>query len=104
MASGYTFFWKGLPATSRRIHGVRFAIRTTLLQTLPESPVAISERLMTLRIPLAKHRYATFISTYAPTPLSDDETKDHYYAIHVNAGTSQGQAHCTWRFQCKNWL
>ena len=51
MASGYTFFWKGLPTNSQRIHGVGFAIRTKLLQTLPESPVAISERLMTLRIP-----------------------------------------------------
>jgi len=36
---------------------------------------------MTLRIPLAKHRYATFISTYAPTLPSDDETKDHYHAM-----------------------
>jgi len=32
MASGYAFFWKGLPANSRRIHGVGFAIRTKLLQ------------------------------------------------------------------------
>jgi len=75
------FFWKRLTTNSRRIHGVGFAIRTKLLQTLPESPVAISERLMTLRIPLAKHRYATFISTYAPTLPSDDETKEHYYAM-----------------------
>jgi len=65
----------------QRIHGVGFAIRTKVLQTLPESPVAISERLMNLRIPLAKHRYATFISTYAPTLPSDDETKDHCYAM-----------------------
>jgi len=36
---------------------------------------------MTLRIPLAKHRYATFISTYAPTLASNDETKGHYYAM-----------------------
>ena len=81
MGSGYTFFWKGLPATSRRIHGLGFAIRTKLLQTLPESPVAISARLMTLRILLAKHRYATFISTYAPTLPPDDETKDHYHMM-----------------------
>ena len=81
MASGYTFFWKGLPVESRCIHGVGFAIRTKLLQTLPESPAAISERLTTLRIPLAKHRHAIFISTYAPTLPSDDETKDHYYVM-----------------------
>jgi len=30
MASGYTFFWNGLPAKSRRLHGVGFAIRTKL--------------------------------------------------------------------------
>jgi len=48
-----------------------------MLRTLPESPVAILERLMTLRIPLAKYLYATFISTYAPTVPSDNETKDH---------------------------
>jgi len=81
MASGYTFLGKGLPAHSRRIHGVGFAIRTKQLQTLPESPLAISERLVTPRIPLAKHRYATFISTYAPTLLSNDETKDHCHAM-----------------------
>ena len=81
MASSYTIFWKGLPANSRRIHGVRFAIRTKLLRTLPESSAAVSERLMTLKISLAKHRHATFISTYAPTLPSDDETKDHCYAI-----------------------
>ena len=25
---GYTFFWKGLPQTERRIHGVGFAVRS----------------------------------------------------------------------------
>ena len=39
------------------------------------SPAAISERLMTLRIPLAKHRYVTFISTSAPRLPSHDETR-----------------------------
>jgi len=33
---------------------------------------------MPLRIPLAKHRYGTFISTYVPTLPSDNETKIHY--------------------------
>jgi len=31
MTSGYTFSWKGLPANSRRFHGVGFVIRTKLL-------------------------------------------------------------------------
>ena len=48
VGGGYTFFWKGLPADSPRIHGIGLAIRTSLLQRLPETPVAIDERLMTL--------------------------------------------------------
>jgi len=56
VGEGYTFFWKGLPESSRRIHGVGFAIHTSLLPRFPESPSAVSERLMTLRVPLAKGR------------------------------------------------
>jgi len=62
VGGGYTFFWKGLPADSPRIHGISLAIRTSLLQRLPETPVAIDERLMTLRIPLAKGRHMTLLS------------------------------------------
>ena len=79
MANGYTFFWKSFQRIPGEfpVSGLPFVPNCFR----PESPVAISERLMTLRIPLAKHQYATFISTYAPTLLSDDETKDHYYAM-----------------------
>ena len=79
VGGGYTFFWKGLPADSPRIHGVGLAIRTSLLQQLPETPVAIDERLMTLRIPLAKGRYMTLLSVYAPTLTSDESSKDRFY-------------------------
>ena len=98
MASGYTFFWKGLPANSRRIHGVGFAIRTKLLQTLPESPVAISECLMTLRILHRKtsichfHQHVcsnTIIWRWDLRSLLCDA------AINVNVGILQGQAYCT---------
>jgi len=53
VGEGHTFFWKGLPEASPRQHGVGFAIRTDILRQLPEAPVGINERLMTLRIPLA---------------------------------------------------
>ena len=66
VGAGYTFFWRGLPKDDQRIHGVGFAIKTTLLLKLPESPVGISERIMTLRIPLVSNRHATIISAYAP--------------------------------------
>jgi len=35
---------------------------------------------MTLRIPLAKRRYMTVVSAYAPTQTSDDTAKDNFYA------------------------
>ena len=81
VGEGYTFFWKGLPEESDRIHGVGLAIRTAVLNRLPESPVGISERLMTLRIPLASRRYATLISAYAPTLSADDNVKDAFYDL-----------------------
>ncbi len=57
---GYTFFWKGFPPCGQHLYGVGFAINNTILPSLTETPVGISERLMTFRIPLAKKRYANF--------------------------------------------
>ena len=79
IGTGYTFFWSGLPTVSRRIHGVGFAVRTALLQSNQESPIAIDERLMTLRLPLAKNRFATFVSVYYPTLDSSVDVKDYFY-------------------------
>ena len=75
----YTFFWRGLPLGSNRIHGVGFAIRNGLLNNLTNSPISVSERLMTLRIPLSKNRHATVLSCYAPTLDSDEIIKDAFY-------------------------
>ncbi|XP_077091366.1 uncharacterized protein LOC143742394 [Siphateles boraxobius] len=79
VGQGYTFFWKGLPEDTRRLHGVGFAIKSRLLLNIPESPVGISKRLMTWRIPLAKVRYATLLSAYAPTLDAEESIKDVFY-------------------------
>ena len=79
MGTCYTFFWSGLPTVVRRIHGVGFAVRTALLLSTQESPIAIDERLMTLRLPFAKNRFATFVSVYSPTLDSSDDVKDRFY-------------------------
>ena len=62
MVTVCTFFLCGLPKDVPCIHGVGFAVRTALLQNTQEYPIAIDERLMTLRLPLAKNRLATFVS------------------------------------------
>ena len=49
------------------------------MSKLSESPVGVNERLMTLRLKLAKNRFITIISAYAPTLQSDDHVKERFY-------------------------
>ena len=79
METGYTSCWIGLSEDARRIHGVGFADRNALTQSTQESPIAIDERLMTLRLPNAKNRFATFMRVYGPTLDSSDDVKDRLY-------------------------
>ncbi|CAM4548073.1 unnamed protein product [Leuciscus chuanchicus] len=78
VGAGYTFFWKGVPEGIRRNHGVGFAVKYKLLQRIPESPIGINERLITWRIPLAKERFATLISAYAPTLDAEHNIKEDF--------------------------
>ena len=80
LESGYTFFWKGKPEGVRREAGVGFAIRSSLVSHLSDLPNGISERLMSLRIPLKHNRFMTLISVYAPTLTSSQEDIDNFYA------------------------
>ncbi|XP_076061565.1 uncharacterized protein LOC143037317 [Oratosquilla oratoria] len=77
--TGYTIFWKGKAPEEPRIHGVGFAIRSQLVQQHNLAPKAISERLMTVRIPITRDRHITLISVYAPTLTSPDEDKAAFY-------------------------
>ena len=78
---GYTFFWKGLLSNEPRIHGVGFAIKTSLALQLEDSPIGVSERLMKMRLPLTDGRQATILSCYAPTLQATDEDKDSFYDL-----------------------
>lgn len=77
--SKYTFFWKGKPEEDQRIHGVGFAIKTKLVNSLNLTPVNIHERLMYIRVPLKYLNYMTIISAYAPTLDSTDDVKETFY-------------------------
>ena len=69
VGTGCTFFCSGLSKDNRRIHGVGFSARTALLSNTKESPITIDERLMILRLFLAKNHFAIFVSVYSPTPV-----------------------------------
>ena len=49
------------------------------MQSTRESPIVIDERLMTLRLPIAKSHFPTFVSVYSPTLGSSDDVKDRFY-------------------------
>ena len=76
--STHTFFWIGQTA-GRRDAGVAFAIADNIAGKLSSLPCGISERLMHLRIPLAKERFLSMINVYVPTMTYTDEEKEGFY-------------------------
>ena len=72
---GYTFFWCGKPEAEDRLHGVGFAIRTSLMKSIPSLPVGINERLMKLRLPLTKSRHLSLVPTPPPLPTPTKQRK-----------------------------
>ena len=80
-SAGYTFYWSGLPKEERRMHGVCLAIRKEIAKHLKFLPVAVNERLITLRLSTnTENRYVTIIGVYAPTMTYDDNTKETFYS------------------------
>ena len=78
--NGYTFFWSGKPESERRESGVGFAIKNSIAQDLEQEPSPISDRIMSLRIPLQKKGFVTIVSVYAPTMMNPDEKKEEFYS------------------------
>ena len=72
----YSFFWSGNP---RREAGVAFAIKKDIVTKLTEMPRPVSDRIMTMRLPLSKDNFATIISVCAPTMTNPDENKEAFY-------------------------
>ena len=75
--ANYTFFWQGLEQTERRLHGVGFAIRNSLLSSM-EAPSKGTERIISLRL-LCSSGSVNIICAYAPTLTSTPEAKDAFY-------------------------
>ena len=75
----YSFFWSGKPEGERREAGVGFAIKKDIVTKLTEMPWPVSDRIMTMRLPLSKDNFATIICVYAPTMTNPDENKEVFY-------------------------
>ena len=76
----YTFYWSDKPNGERREAGVEFAIKRVIVAKLTEMPHPVSDRIMTMRIPLTKDRNATIVSAYAPTIANPEENKEIFYS------------------------
>ena len=75
----YSFFWSGKPGGERREARVGFAIKKDIVTKLTEMPRLVSDRIITLRLPLSKDNFATIISVYAPTMTNADENNEAFY-------------------------
>ena len=53
-----------------------FAVKKDIVTKLTEMPRPVSDRIMTMRLPLSQNNFATIISVYAPNP---DENKEVFY-------------------------
>ena len=66
----FTFFWHGKSVDERREHGVGFAVKNTLLQSVEVGSDG-NERITTLRLHTKKET-ATLVSVYAHTLYADE--------------------------------
>ena len=101
----YTFYWSGKPNGERREAGVGFAIKRDIVAKLTEIPHPVSDRIMSMRIPLTKDRNATIVSAYAPTMTNPKENKQTFLQSakgHTQKNPQHRQAPADRRLQCKD--
>ena len=56
-----------------------FAIKKDIVTNLTDMPRPVSDRFMTMRLPLSKDNFATIISVYAPTMTNTDGNREAFY-------------------------
>ena len=76
----YTLYWSDKPNGERREAGVGFEIKKDIVEKLTEMLHPVSDRIMTMRIPLTKDRNTTIVSAYATTMANPEENKETFYS------------------------
>ena len=56
-----------------------FAIKKDIVTKLTDMSRPVSDRIMTMRLPLSKDNFTSIISVYAPTMTNPDENKETFY-------------------------
>ena len=70
----YTFYWSCKPNCERREDGLGFAIKRDIVAKMTKMPHQVSDRIMTMRIPMTKDRNSTIVSAYVPTLSNPEES------------------------------
>lgn len=76
---GYTLFWSGKPEAERRLSGVGFMIKDSIVAKLENLPTGHSDRIMQMRLNLKNNQHATLFSVYSPTLQADISVKEKFY-------------------------
>ena len=76
----YTFYWNDKPNGERRESGVDLAIKRDIVEKLAKISHAVSDRIMTMRIPLTIDQNATIVSACPPTMADPEENKETFYS------------------------
>ena len=77
--AGYALFWSGKKKNERRLSGVSFVIKTSIVRKLQNLPVGHLDRIMSLRLPIQDNTFATVLSVYAPTLQAETGVKEAFY-------------------------
>ena len=60
--AGYTLFWSGKNKDERRLSGVGFMIKASIARKLQNLPGGLSDRIISLRLPIQDNKFATVLS------------------------------------------
>ncbi|BHF71960.1 hypothetical protein SprV_0401502200 [Sparganum proliferum] len=66
LSAAFTFFWSGRPKTEQHVAGVVSDVRNDIVGRLSRLLQGIINRLISLRVPLQRARFAANTSVYVP--------------------------------------
>ena len=76
---GYTLFWSGKNKDERRLFGVGFMFKTSIVRKSQNLPIGHSDRLMPRRLPIQDKKFVIVFGVYTPTLQAESGVKEAFY-------------------------
>ena len=77
--AGYTIYRSGKPSTEKRLSGVGFTVRTSIVSKLETLPSRHSDGIASMRLPLNIEQHLTLFSVCSPTLRAEPAEKERFY-------------------------